>query len=317
MEKQVEKNFTWVIKNPSSVSFTSSDPFTIAGCKWQLIALSKGNNLEFFYMYRGVADCQSLPCRWRRHVKLRLNIVNRLSEKLSIVTDSELYFDEKSPMRRYPTVLPPSNLLAKDGGFLVNGEVKIVVEVVAHEVIGTLGELEDSKLLSRIEESHGAKSNDLLNKTRQMSKSVDVNGFQVLPSQVESVKRIFEKYPDFASTFRSKNQHLKSTYMNVLLGLIETLCQSPQELSDDDLEEASVAVSFVAKGGFKLDWLEKMLTEVKAKKKKVDSSKARMRQMEEDLQKYNQKCLELKALLEKEKEFISAASVPLLFDDAV
>ncbi|KFK35077.1 hypothetical protein AALP_AA5G232300 [Arabis alpina] len=149
-----------------------------------------------------------------------------------------------------------------------------------------------------------------------VNESVDVNGFQVLPSQVDTVKRIFEKYPDFASEFRSKNRHLKPTYMNVLLGLIEMLCQSPQELSDDDLDEASVAVSFVANGGFKLDWLEKMLEEVTAKKKKMDSGKARL-QEEEELHKYNQKCLELKTLLEKEKADVLAASVPLLFDDAV
>ncbi|ESQ46912.1 hypothetical protein EUTSA_v10028053mg, partial [Eutrema salsugineum] len=167
MAKQVEKNFTWVIKNPTSLSV--SDQFLIAGCKWHLTAWPKGENLEFFYQYQGVADSQSLPCRWRRHVKLSLITVNRVSEKLSIVTDSELYFDEKTPSRRYPTVLPPSKLLAKDGGFLVNGELKIVLEVVAHEVIGTSGELEDSKLLS--------KTNSLLNKNRQ-NVSVSVKGLQ-------------------------------------------------------------------------------------------------------------------------------------------
>lgn len=84
------------------------------------------------------------------------------------------------------------------------------------------------------------------------------------------MRRIFEKHQDFASKFHLKNRHLKSTYMNVLLGEIETLCQLPEELSDDDLNETSVAVSYVAKGGFKVDWLEKKLEEVKEKKKKVD-----------------------------------------------
>ncbi|CAH2063686.1 unnamed protein product [Thlaspi arvense] len=319
MEKQVENSFVWVIKNPTSLSSTTcnSDPFLIAGCKWQLAALSKGNSLEFFYQYRGVTDHQSLPSKWRRHVKLRLNIVNRQSEKLSIVTDSEFYLNETSLMRRYPTVLPPSKILAKDGGFLVNGQLMIVVEVVAHEVVGTLGELQDSVLLSRIEENHGAKSNDLLNKTRQVNESVGVNGFQVLPSQVESVRRIFEKYPDLASQFRCKNQHLKSTYMNVLLGLIETLCQSPQGLSDEDLDEASSAVSYVTKGGFKVDWLEKKLEEVKEKKKKLDTGKARLQQMEKEFQKLNRRCLLLKTLMEKENADMSAAIVALSFDDVL
>ncbi|CAH2080087.1 unnamed protein product [Thlaspi arvense] len=290
MEKQVEKNFTWVIKYPICLSYNCfSDPFLIVGCQWRLNAVLNGENLELLYQYRGVTDSQSLPSDWRKHVKLRLTIVNRLSEKLSIVTDSELYFDEKSPMHLlYPTVLPPSKLLAKDGGFLVNGEVMILVEAVAHEVISSLGVLDET---------------------------VDVNGFQVLPSQVEALRRIFKRYPDFSSTFIFKNRHLKSTYMNLLLGIIETLCQAPQELSDADLKEASVAVSNVANVGFKVDWLDKMLKEVKEKKKKVDVGKASVEQMEEELQKYNQKCLDLKALVKKKKEDVSAANVRLSFDD--
>lgn len=131
------------------------------------------------------------------------------------------------------------------------------------------------------------------------------------------MKCIFERHPDFASNFRPKNRHLKSTYMNVLLGLIKTLCQLPEELSDDDLDEASVAVSYVENGGFKLDWLEKMPVEVKEKKKKVETGKARLQETEEELQKLNKKCLELKAFLEKENADVSEANVPLSFDDVV
>jgi len=135
--------------------------------------------------------------------------------------------------------------------------------------------------------------------------------------QVESVKCIFERHPDFASKFRPKNRHLKSTYMTVLLGLIKTLCQLPEELTDDDLDEASVAVSYVENGGLRLDWLEKKLAEVKAKKKKVETGKARLQRAEEELQKLNQKCLELKAFLEKENADVSEANVPLSFEDVV
>lgn len=101
-------------------------------------------------------------------------------------TDSELYLDEKSPFCRYPTVLPPSKLLAEDGGFLVNGELMIVVEVVALEVIGTSssGESDNSKPLSEVEENDCAKYDDLLNKTQKVKENMNVNGFQVLLSQV-------------------------------------------------------------------------------------------------------------------------------------
>ncbi|KAL0848342.1 hypothetical protein Bca101_021589 [Brassica carinata] len=314
MEKRVEKSFVWVIKDPTSLSSSiccSSDLFLMAGCKWCLVASPKENNIEFFYQYQGVADSHSLPSRWRRYVKLRLTIVNQLSDKLSIVTDSEFYLNETSLMCRYPTVLPPSKLTARDVGFVVNGGLMIVVEVVAHEVIGTLGEFEESARLSRREESHGAKS------FLHVRESIDVNGFQVLPSQVESVRRIFEKHPDFASQFGSHNRHLKSTYMNVLLGLIETLCQSPQELSKDVLDEASYAVSYVSKGGFKVDWLEKKLEAVKQKKAVAIFRNYVLQQMEKMFQKLNQECLELKAHMEEEKSDLSAAIAPFSFDDVV
>jgi len=105
--------------------------------------------------------------------------------------------------------------------------------------------------------------------------------------------------------------------MNVLLGIIETLCQLPAELSDTDLDEASIAVLFVSQGGFKVDWLEKKLKEVKEKKKNVDNGKARLQQIEEDLQKLNQKRLDLKDILDKEKANDLTANVPLSFNDVL
>ncbi|KAF2617447.1 hypothetical protein F2Q68_00041734 [Brassica cretica] len=99
--------------------------------------------------------------------------------------------------------------------------------------------------------------------------------------RVASVRCIFEKHPDLASKVRSNNQHLKSTYMNVLLGLIETLCQLPENLSDDDLSEASFAVLYLKQVGFKMDWLEKKLQKLKERKKKMNTGKAQLQHMEE------------------------------------
>lgn len=125
MERQVENKFVWVIKHAISLlSITESDLFVIAGCKWytywtfyyyfsflcvfvhlchgdsilllllcrRLSAHPKEDNLDFFYQYCGVADPnEPLPSRWRRYVKLRLRIVNRLSERPSIVTGDSIY----------------------------------------------------------------------------------------------------------------------------------------------------------------------------------------------------------------------------------
>ncbi|KAL0714722.1 hypothetical protein Bca4012_021701 [Brassica carinata] len=135
--------------------------------------------------------------------------------------------------------------------------------------------------------------------------------------EVASVRCIFEKHPDFASTVRSNNHHLKSTYINVILGLIETLCQLPEKLCDDDLDEASAAVSYLTLVGFKVDWLEEKLEEVKGNKKKVNTGKAQLEHMEEEFKILNKKCLELKDLVEKQNADVSAANVALSFDDVV
>ncbi|CAH8392485.1 unnamed protein product [Eruca vesicaria subsp. sativa] len=245
-----------------------------------------------------VTDGQSLPSEWARYVKFHLTIVNQLSHELSIHRETNIWFDQKAPGWGLSGMLPFAKLHDKDGGFLVNDELKIVAEVEALEVIGTLDESKDKTSTS-------------------VDESIDVNGFQVLPSQVASVRCIFEKHPDFASKVRSNSQLLKSSYINALLGLIETLCQLPDKLSDDDLDEASAAVSYLTQVGFEVDWLEKKLEEVKEKKKKVNSGKAKLEHMEKELQNLTKKCSDLKDLLEKENADLSATNVALSFNDVV
>ena len=56
--------------------------------------------------------------------------------------------------------------------------------------------------------------------------------------------------------------------MNSLLHLIETLCQSLEELSGEDLEQADFTLQYLKDSKFKLDWLEKKLDQVREKKEK-------------------------------------------------
>ncbi|VYS60778.1 unnamed protein product [Arabidopsis thaliana] len=323
--EEVDNKFTWVIKNFSTLQYDKiySDPFVIGGCKWHLLAYPKGNKFNnSLSLYLVVDDARALPCGWRRYAQFSLTIINQLTDKLSQRGEKQNWFNQRNLGSGFTSMIPLPNLHAKNAGYLVNGEVKIVVEINDLEVIGKLDVSEESEEtnqpLKKIKlDDNDAVSFDSLNETSPVKESIDVNGFQVLPSQVESVKCIFERHPDFASKFRPKNRHLKSTYMTVLLGLIKTLCQLPEELTDDDLDEASVAVSYVENGGLRLDWLEKKLAEVKAKKKKVETGKARLQRAEEELQKLNQKCLELKAFLEKENADVSEANVPLSFEDVV
>ncbi|KAG7559689.1 hypothetical protein ISN45_Aa05g012770 [Arabidopsis thaliana x Arabidopsis arenosa] len=226
-----------------------------------------------------------------------------------------------------------SILNAKDGGFLVNNEVKIVVEVDVLQVIGKLDVSKESQEvtqpLKRMRLNGGAVSSHLHKETS----SVDVNGFQVLPSQAEALKRIFEKHPEMALNFRAKNQHMRTSSINLLLNIIETLCQSLQDFSIDDLGQAEQALTYLKNSGFKMDWLEGKLEEVKENKMEEQIGKSRMQELEEELKVFKQKCSDIEAQLEKEKQKCSdiealleqektkvlgaARAPPLTLDDVV
>ncbi|XP_006405464.2 MATH domain and coiled-coil domain-containing protein At3g58370 [Eutrema salsugineum] len=324
MGNKADEKFTWVISinNLSYLqSIICSDIFVVGRCKWRLVSYPKGRNkrIEYLSLFLEVADHKSLPCGWRRRAKIRINVVNHLSKERSKMkggTESDMWFNQQTPGWGFGAMLPLRELYAKDGGFLTDGKVEIVAEINVLKVIGKFDVEEAENSTQPLKKMKLNVSNDsLISKTELLS--VDFNGFQILPSEVESVRRIFEKHPDFASEFRSKNRHLKSTYMNFLLGLIETLCQSPQELTDDDLDKASVGVSYLEKGGLKVDWLEKKVEEVKEKKKKVDTGRARVQEMDDELKKLIKKCIDIKDLVDKEIEDITAANVSLSFDDVV
>ncbi|XP_018445089.2 eukaryotic translation initiation factor 4G isoform X2 [Raphanus sativus] len=152
---------------------------------------------------------------------------------------------------------------------------------------------------------------------KERNESMDINGFHVLSSQVESVRRLFERHPDIAIGFRAKNQLLRNSCMNSLLSLIETLCQPLEDLSNEDLVEADIALAYVKDLGFRVDWLDEKLDQVKEKKKKEVSGFAMLQETEESLLKLKRKCAELEALAEEQKAELSATRTPLSFDDVV
>ncbi|CAG7905383.1 unnamed protein product [Brassica rapa] len=205
----------------------------------------------------------------------------------------------------YTSVVLLPKFLDKDSGFLVNDQVKIVVEVDA---------LQDIPV-----ETEKTEENDcvLLKEGSSIMESIDVNGFHVFPSQVGYVRRLFEKHPDIAVDFRAKNQHVRNACMSSLLGLIQTLCKSLQELSNEDLIEADIALKYVKDAGFKVDWLEKNLDQVKEKKLKELSGLAMLQETEEKALRLKRKFEELDALAEEQKKELSATRTSLTFDDVV
>ncbi|XP_010493115.1 PREDICTED: MATH domain and coiled-coil domain-containing protein At3g27040-like [Camelina sativa] len=175
------------------------------------------------------------------------------------------WFDQENTIRGFQYMFRLAEFKGSDKGLLVNGEVKIVAQVDVLEVIGTL------------------------DVPPEKPKSIDINGFQVPSSQVESVNSLFEKYPGFASKVCLKNPHLRNKYLNDVLCLNEILCKSPEELSNGDLAGAYSALQCVTKAGFKLDWLEKKLKE---------TGVTRLQEIEQELKDLKIKCADMDALLD-------------------
>ncbi|ESQ30823.1 hypothetical protein EUTSA_v10012015mg [Eutrema salsugineum] len=302
MENQTDKKFiwvSWVIKNFSSLKSENvySHQFEVGSCKWRLAAYPKGYNKDnHFCLYLHVADSEILPIGWKRHAKFSFTIVNQFSDKLSKLRESQKWFDQKSPSWGFPQMITLTEHNAKEG-FLVNDELIIVAKVDVLEVVGKLDVSEESS---------------------PVNDTIYVKGFQVLPSQVESVNRLFEKHQDIASKFRPKNPFLKTAYMSLLLSLTQVLCQSPQKISEDDLAEQYAALAYLTDAGFELGWLEKKLDEVKEKKSKEEACLARLQEMEEQLKPLKQKCSVVEADMDKGKVELLAARAPVsLYDDDV
>ena len=83
------------------------------------------------------------------------------------------------------------------------------------------------------------------------------------------------------------------------------------------LWKADIALTYLKDAGFKVDWLEKKMDLVREKKEKERSCLANLEETGEILVKLKQKCTELDALMEIEKEELSYTRTPLSFEDVV
>ncbi|CAN6935284.1 unnamed protein product [Brassica oleracea] len=120
MEKKVDKKFTWVIKDFSSLQSEKkiSDIFVVSDCKWHSSAYPKGNKVDnFLSLYLEVADYGSLPSGWRRHTRYRLIVVNQRSENLSRQHEVEHWFGEKSKAGVFHPCFPLMKSMPKTAGF--------------------------------------------------------------------------------------------------------------------------------------------------------------------------------------------------------
>lgn len=101
--------------------------------------------------------------------------------------------------------------------------------------------------------------------------TLDLVSISVYHWQVVSVSNMFVKHPDVAVDIRSDIREVKTAYMNILLGLVQTLDKPPQSLSETELSNADSELSELTDAGFKLDWLKSKLEEVSLKRKEPSS----------------------------------------------
>ncbi|CAN8279887.1 unnamed protein product [Cochlearia groenlandica] len=190
--------------------------------------------------------------------------------------------------------------------------------LVSNESAGNRSSLDQVKSLEDATQTSVTETaNNLLMEIQTVKETMEFNGFEVFSSQVESVRRIFEKHPDIAKEFRAKNQHLRNACMNFLLSLIDTLCQSLEELSNEDLVEADIALTYLKDAGFKVDWLEKKLDQLKENKEREQCGLVKLKEIEEHLLILKLKCSEMDDLVEKEKADLLLTRTALSFDDLV
>lgn len=128
--------------------------------------------------------------------------------------------------------------------------------------------------------------------------------------QADLARRIFEKYPQIALRFRTKDQGLKSSYMNILLSVTKTLFKVPQEKhSNECLKEVAIALTYIYNEGFTTDWLEKKLDEEKKKCVKVTD-------LEKQLNDLMNKCRVIETQLHNAKAEIFRPTTPdISFND--
>ncbi|CAA7031277.1 unnamed protein product [Microthlaspi erraticum] len=254
MESQKQTSFTFEIDNFSEKEAPILSPnFFSGGCEWYAKVYPKGAIVDdHLALYLYVANSKSLRLGWKRQASYSFFLLNKSGQELFKTKEVCKLFCAQFSAWGYPKFLPLKQLQAN--GVLEKNKLRVKVEVKVVEVV-------DEGVVTGKE-------------------TLDVKGFQVLYPQVISVTRLFTEHPDIALNLRLKDQFLKTTYMNILLGLIDTLNKPPHDISETELSNASNKLCDLTEAGFKLDWLKTKLDEVSLEKKK---SNVQVQELEEHI----------------------------------
>ncbi|CAA7046665.1 unnamed protein product [Microthlaspi erraticum] len=279
-EYQEHTSFTFEIDNFSEKEgLVESPKFSSGGCEWYVGVFPKGANVDdHVSMYLYVANPESLRLGWKRRATSSFFLLNPSGKEFfRIAAPSCQLFCDQFPGWGNDKLVPLKELQEK--GFLENNKLIVKVKVKVVEVVDQ-GDVTGNETL-------------------------DFEGFQILYSQVVRVSDLFAEHPDIAMNVRPKNQLVKATYMNLLLGLIETLDRPPHSITDTELSNAqSEFIELTGAAGFKLDWLKTKLDDISLERKKANADGSRVRQLEGQIK-------NLKAELDEEKVKSAAKDLSL------
>ncbi|CAA7047337.1 unnamed protein product [Microthlaspi erraticum] len=278
MENPNQTSFTFEIDNfLEKKSVIPSPKFISGGCEWFVIVYPKGKDVEdHLSMFLCVADHGSLRVGWKRRASFSFALLNQSDKEIYRICGSGKLFCDQFTAWGLAKAVPLAKL--QEEGFLEKNKLRVKVEVKVVEVV----------------DQGDATGN----------KTFDFHGFHVHGSEVVALSWLFIEHPDFAANFRPLNESVKTTCMNLLLGLIETLNRPPQSLSKSDIRNSRRNLIKLTEEGFKLDWLKTKLYVVYLEWKKTNSDGSRVQELEEQV-----KNLKLELQNEKVK---SAAKVLLL-----
>ncbi|CAH8302700.1 unnamed protein product [Eruca vesicaria subsp. sativa] len=260
MEDHKQTSFTFEIDNFSEKKGLISSPkFSSGGCKWFVNVYPNGYHIDDrMSLHLQVANPESFPLGWKWQASYSFAILNESGKELYRTPESCKLFRAQFTGWGSPKAFTLQKL--QDMRFLQNNKLILKVNV---------------KVIQAVDEGV-ATGTDML----------EVRGFKVLYSQLPSVNRLFRKHPDVAVNFKLSNQLVKTTYMNLLLGLIEKLDKPQNNFTEIELSKVHSELIDLTKVGFELDWLKKRLDEVSLEKSGVTDG-SRVQELEEHIKNLN------------------------------
>ncbi|CAA7032765.1 unnamed protein product [Microthlaspi erraticum] len=277
MEDRKQTSFTFEIDNFSDKEGAISSPtFSSGGCEWFVMVYPKGDIVDdHLCLYLNVAKPESLRLGWKRRAGYSFVLLNQSGKELFIKDEmSPILFCAQISSWGRAKAVPLKDLQEK--GFLEKNKLIVKVEVKIFDEGDVTG-----------------------------NETVHCSGLQVLYSQATSVSRLFVKHPNIALNFKPKSQLVKTTYINILLALIETLNKPPHSITNTELSNAQSELIDLTEAGFNLDWLKSKLDEVSLERKKANDDASRV---QEEFKK-NMQNIKVELNEEKIKSATSAAKV--------